>query len=653
MSENYLIPNRPVPLTVVAANPIIENLDYIQEALNTNKQLADQVNNKIDISQKGAVEGVASLDLNGKLVYEQLPDSARTRVFEVRTLTEQLSLEAFTGDICLRRDLEKTFVLQGDNPSEFSNWLEIASIDSGGEIGANPAYANKFTKDNWILDGNNYSITYEPNEHAQGTNQYLLVIVKEEFGNDVITNYNVEETGIVKIFTNIPFDGNIMISNLQGNCKNNMYIPYTVLSGATLDGQPHLLDYYLNTVTLNCSPAVVLIDGLNFIRTIENAEVTELPAVDGEYVLFIDSDKIDNNSLSGLTYRDINSYLGIVESLPNEAVNGSRCYVPYQGSYERVLDSWKHKAFVPIGKVVVKNTTIQTIITYPFNQNNVDINYKSHTFDNLYGKNIEGLNININNNYLTIEPGKCIIGENLVNVSQTIIKNCQDGWVEGNNNGCLNISDFAPNLSTIYEVIKDGVVYYTNVEGLADDIVLTDTAIYEDLELTVIVKLAEDNEFIYNGVTHEIASATEVWAPIYLIYNGVNVDVFISLAENFPIGYSAYRRIGYAFLTINEDIQIKKMLQVNDKFYFEKISTLLDDGISLDINLPMNTEYIVNITSEVDQNVNIFTNDILTYSFYGKNATITVPIINGSINVTKEDYPITVNILGMMDKRND
>lgn len=653
MSENYLIPNRPTSLTVVASNPIIENLDYIQEALNTNKQLADQVNNKIDISQKGAIEGVASLDLNGKLVYEQLPDSARTRVFEVRTLTEQLSLEAFTGDICLRRDLEKTFVLQGDNPSEFSNWLEIASIDSGGEIGANPAYINKFTKDSWILDGNNYSITYEPNEHTQGTNQYLLVIVKDETGNDVITNYNVEETGIVKIFTNIPFDGSIMISNLQGNCKNNMYIPYAVLSGATLDEQPHLLDYYLNTVTLNCSPAVVLIDGLNFIRTIENAETTELPAVDGEYILFIDSDKIDNNYLTSLTYRTNNSYLGIVENLPTEADNGARCYVPYQGSYERVLDSWKHKAFTPIGKVIIKNTTIQTIITYPFNQNNVDVNYKSHTFDNLYGKNIEGLNISIDNNYLTIEPGKCIIGQNLVHVSQAITKDCQDDWVEGNNNGCLNIGDFATNLSTVYEVIKDGIVYYTNVEGLADDIVLTGTAIYEDLELTNILKLAEENEFIYNGVTHEIINTTEVWAPIYLIYNGVNIDAFITLTETFPIGYSSYRRIGYAHLTINETIRIKKILQVNDKFYFEPITNIIQDETTSYINLPMNTEYIVNIISEVDQNINILTNDILTYSFYGKNQTVNIPIINSNLNIIGEVYPITVNILGMMDKRND
>lgn len=654
MSENYTIPNRPKPLTVIAADPIVENLDYIQEALNINKELADQVKNKVDATEKGVADGVATLDLNGKLEYSQLPDSARTRVFEVRTLNEQLSLEAFTGDICLRRDLEKTFVLQGDTASEFSNWLEIASIDSGGEIGGNPAYTNKFKEEDWILDGNGYSISYDALEHRQGRIQYLLVNVKDSNGFEVTNSYNVSNEGTVTIYSNVPFNGNIIISNLQGNSENNMYLPYTVISGAVINNEPALLNFYLNTLTLNCSPAITLVDGLNFIRNITSAGELELPSIDGEYIIFIDSANIEENHLTTLSYRKIENYLGVLDRLPNEATNGDRCYIPYQGSYERILDGWKHKAFVPIGKAIVRNTTIATVITYPYNQNGVDINYQSHGFDKLYGNQIEGFEISIKNNYITVEPGKCLIGDTIISNNNTIIKSCITYWVEGNNNGCIHQDDLNPVTKIVYEVINNDQIYYTSLEGEVDETVVPETPIYLDINLNELYKNAELDEFIYNGISTEIIIESSFWAGIYLINNGINTDAIISTSSNnFPLGYNSYRRIGYAFITIGEEVNATSMSQIDNNFYYEPFNYALQTNTYNYVTLPNNTICTIILETLGNDKYHIYSNNHLIGACNSTIQTLQLPIFNNELRIDSiNEEELNLQIIAMVDERN-
>ena len=112
MTDNYNVPNRAQPLKVVASLPINENWEEIQKALNQNYDLASQVVNKIDITEKGVEGGLATLDINNKLESSQLPEQAKGHVFEVSNVSEQLSLNAYSGDICVRKDLNKTFSLK-------------------------------------------------------------------------------------------------------------------------------------------------------------------------------------------------------------------------------------------------------------------------------------------------------------------------------------------------------------------------------------------------------------------------------------------------------------------------------------------------------------------------------------------------------------
>lgn len=70
----------------------------------------------------------AKADLvNGKVPAAQIPSIAINDTFAVNSEAEMVSLSAQKGDLAVRADIEKTFVLQGDDPTILSSWQEILS----------------------------------------------------------------------------------------------------------------------------------------------------------------------------------------------------------------------------------------------------------------------------------------------------------------------------------------------------------------------------------------------------------------------------------------------------------------------------------------------------------------------------------------------
>lgn len=93
-----------------------------------------------DSANKGKAGGYASLDGEGKLEVSQLPKEAIIDAFEVNSEEAMLQLEAQKGDICVRTDLNRTYVLRTNDPSLAENWVylrsEIAPVTSvNGETG--------------------------------------------------------------------------------------------------------------------------------------------------------------------------------------------------------------------------------------------------------------------------------------------------------------------------------------------------------------------------------------------------------------------------------------------------------------------------------------------------------------------------------------
>jgi hypothetical protein len=76
-------------------------------------------------SAKNQASGYAGLDANTKINPLQLPSIAITDTFVVATQVAMLALDAQTGDVAIRTDLSKSYILQGDDPTELTDWQEL------------------------------------------------------------------------------------------------------------------------------------------------------------------------------------------------------------------------------------------------------------------------------------------------------------------------------------------------------------------------------------------------------------------------------------------------------------------------------------------------------------------------------------------------
>lgn len=80
---------------------------------------------RIPLTQKGAANGVAPLDANTKVPANLLPALAITESSIVGSQAAMLALTAQTGDLAIRTDENKTYILAGDNPAVLSDWLQL------------------------------------------------------------------------------------------------------------------------------------------------------------------------------------------------------------------------------------------------------------------------------------------------------------------------------------------------------------------------------------------------------------------------------------------------------------------------------------------------------------------------------------------------
>lgn len=88
-----------------------------------NVALLDQAN---DFSQTPTVGGSPVVVLvAGKIDSSELPALAITEAFPVDSQAEMLALTAQKGDVAIRSDLNKTFILSAAPASTLGNWLEL------------------------------------------------------------------------------------------------------------------------------------------------------------------------------------------------------------------------------------------------------------------------------------------------------------------------------------------------------------------------------------------------------------------------------------------------------------------------------------------------------------------------------------------------
>jgi hypothetical protein len=103
-------------------------------------------------ANKNVVNGYAGLGSDGKLISSQLPSITISDTFVTASQAAMLAVTAETGDVAVRTDLNKSFILKGVNPSVLADWQELLTPTSTvttvfGRNGAVVAQTNDYTAD--------------------------------------------------------------------------------------------------------------------------------------------------------------------------------------------------------------------------------------------------------------------------------------------------------------------------------------------------------------------------------------------------------------------------------------------------------------------------------------------------------------------------
>lgn len=100
-------------------------VDAAQAFTLAQKSRARQNIDALGTIDRGVPNGVATLDAGGKIPSSQLPPVAISETFVVNSQASMLALVAERGDIAVRSDLNKTFILRLEPATVLANWQEI------------------------------------------------------------------------------------------------------------------------------------------------------------------------------------------------------------------------------------------------------------------------------------------------------------------------------------------------------------------------------------------------------------------------------------------------------------------------------------------------------------------------------------------------
>lgn len=96
----------------------------------TQSETDSLLSDKMDKDQKGVANGLASLGSDGKIPTGQLPALAINNTFTVSSQSAMLGLTAQRGDVAIRTDQGRTYILAADAPATLGNWKEIIASPS-------------------------------------------------------------------------------------------------------------------------------------------------------------------------------------------------------------------------------------------------------------------------------------------------------------------------------------------------------------------------------------------------------------------------------------------------------------------------------------------------------------------------------------------
>lgn len=111
---------------ILLNDPADPSAEKIDGGIITNSQVNDsEINDSALTNVTIDGKAPATLDVNGKIPVANLPSVALTDTFTVSSQAAMLALDAQPGDVAIRSDLSKSFILMASPASTLSNWVEM------------------------------------------------------------------------------------------------------------------------------------------------------------------------------------------------------------------------------------------------------------------------------------------------------------------------------------------------------------------------------------------------------------------------------------------------------------------------------------------------------------------------------------------------
>ena len=97
-------------------------------------------------------------------------------------------------------------------------WINLSEGGGGGGED-NPPYTSNFTTSDWTELSGEYYLEIPPGVHLQGSSKHLVAFVYQQGDpNDyLVASYSVSNSGVVRIESEVAFNGNLIISNLANS----------------------------------------------------------------------------------------------------------------------------------------------------------------------------------------------------------------------------------------------------------------------------------------------------------------------------------------------------------------------------------------------------------------------------------------------------
>lgn len=261
--------------------------------------LADQtdlqaaLDDKVDTALLGAPSGVATLNSLGLILASQLPPIAISDTYVVINEIQMLALVAQIGDIAVRTDLNKSFILQSLPASTVGNWIELLT-SSDTVLSVNGATGAVVLTTSDIAEGSNL---YYTNARVAS---YLTTSAS-----NVITTTAIQNGAVtLSKLSNIP--NQTFLGNISGASAAPAVLSFG--AGFTFDGTT------VNTVSANDF----------FLNDLADVDLTTPPTTGA--VLGYDSISGQWEPITISSVISVNGLDGVVTLTTNNIAEGSNLY---------------------------------------------------------------------------------------------------------------------------------------------------------------------------------------------------------------------------------------------------------------------------------------------------------------------------------------